>query len=502
MGGWPRHPLVHEINALPWLNALAHAAARPLTLAHVPEAEIERLAACGFDAVWLMGVWERSPRGREIARTDPQLQAAYRAVMPAYRDEDIAGSPYSIFRYEVEPALGGGEALAALRARLAHHGLRLILDFVPNHLSVDHPWIAEHPERFVQASPEVLETEPNDYFTHEAGGASRVFAHGRDPHFRGWTDTAQLDYRRAETRGVMSDVLLALAQRCDGVRCDMAMLVTREIFLRTWGGEYDRCDAEFWPEAIAAVRARRRDFLMLAEVYWDLEHRMLELGFDYAYDKRLYDRLVRHDGAAVRAHLRADFDHQRRVMRFIENHDEPRAVEAFGDVRSRAAAALVLTLPGMRLLHDGQMYGRRLKLPVQLAKLPPEPIDVTMREYYESLLTALAEPVYEEGEWHLIEPQPAWPGDETHHSFIAYRWTRAEEHRVVAVNWSPQRAQCRLPLGARELAGSSWLLVDRLAGAGYVRDGDEMLDPGLYVELPAYGAHLLELHPEVSTCGA
>jgi hypothetical protein len=494
---WPGNPLVYEINALPWLNELGDSGGRRFTLAGVPDTEIEWIAHQGFAAVWLMGVWERSPRGREIARTDPDLRAAYLAVMPDCRDEDVAGSPYSIHRYEVDPALGGRDALAALRERLRRVGVQLILDFVPNHLAVDHSWLDEHPERFVQGSAARLEAEPHNYFVQEVRGERRVFAHGRDPHFKGWTDTVQLDYRRAETRSAMSEVLLALASRCDGVRCDMAMLVMREVFIQTWGGEYDVPHAEFWPEAIRRVREAHPGFLMLAEVYWDLEYRVQQLGFDHAYDKRLYDRLMRENAAAVRAHLRASLAYQRRLTRFIENHDEPRAASAFGAERSRAAATLVLTLPGMRLVHDGQMEGRRLRLPVQLARRPVEEPDGVMLEHYARLLRALADPVFADGQWHLLEPQPAWPGNATHRHLIAHRWIYGEDRRLVIVNGSPERAQCRLPLDLPELAGSSWELLDRLSGDAYVRHGDEMQSPGLYVELEAFRAHLFAVRHTV-----
>ena len=119
-----------------------------------------------------------------------------------------------------------------------------------------------------------------------------------------------------------------IADRCDGVRCDMAMLLLPEVIARTWGGRSQPADgaapveAPFWPEAIAAVQTRRPDFLFLAEVYWDLEWELQQEGFDYTYDKRLYDRLRAGDAAGVRAHLSAGLDFQRRCARFLENHDE------------------------------------------------------------------------------------------------------------------------------------------------------------------------------------
>ncbi|HET9386185.1 MAG TPA: alpha-amylase family glycosyl hydrolase [Gemmatimonadales bacterium] len=324
MSGWPDHPLLYEINTWPWLRELSAAIGQDITLADVPQSELERIGALGFDGVWLMGVWERSPRSREIASSVTGLVSEYQRALPDFTAADVVGSPYAIHRYEVDATFGGPEALAVLRERLRERGLRLILDFVPNHLAIDHGWVVEHPNRFVRAGADRLASEPQNYFTREIDGVPRIFAHGRDPHYNGWTDTVQLDYRTCETRGAMRELLAWTAEHCDGVRCDMAMLVIRDVFVGTWGGEFDPPNADFWSEAIATVKAKHPGFLVMGEVYWDLEYRLQQLGFDYTYDKRLYDRLVDADAESLRAHLRGGLEFQRRLTRFIENHDERR----------------------------------------------------------------------------------------------------------------------------------------------------------------------------------
>ena len=289
---WPKDPTVYELNTWVWLNDLSRETNQRVTLANVPKVELERLAALHFDALWLMGVWERSPAARKIAQQHPGLQNEYHRALPDYTSEDVVGSPYAVYRYCVDPALGEDEELATLRQRLRDLGLRLILDFVPNHLAIDHAWVTDHPEHLLQGSKAELLTEPNNYFSRDVGGYGQVFAHGRAPGSGAWTDTVQLDYRQPDTRRAMSETLMAVAERCDGVRCDMAMLVTHDVFRRTWGGEFSPSGAEFWPAAIDNVRARYSDFLMLAEVYWDLEFNLQQQGFDYTYDKRLYDRIA------------------------------------------------------------------------------------------------------------------------------------------------------------------------------------------------------------------
>jgi hypothetical protein len=293
----------------------------------------------------------------------------------------------------------------------------------------------------------------------------------------------------------MTDALLSIAARCDGARCDMAMLVTREIFLRTWGGEFEPAVAEFWPEASRRLRAEHPDFLLMAEVYWDMEYSLLQQGFDFAYDKRLYDRLLGDDAEGVRAHLRADLGYQGRLVRFVENHDERRAQESFGPARAPAATALTLTLPGLRLFHEGQLEGWRTKLSVHLGRRPQEPTDEGVLTFHRQLLAALARPVFHDGAWRQVEPREAWNGNPTHLHFVAGRWELGAELRLTAANLSNGRAQCYLPLELPALAARRWLLRDLLSEASYERDGDGLLSPGLYLDVPAYGHHLFELTP-------
>ena len=490
--GWPAHPVLYEINTWPWLRELSAAAGKRTTLGDVPQSELERIAALGFDGVWLMGVWERSRQSRQIASSLPDLLSEYRRVLPDFTADDVVGSPYAIHRYEVDATLGGREALTVLRERLRQVGLRLVLDFVPNHLAIDHPWVVEYPDRFVQDSGDRLANEPQNVFAREIDGLPRIFGHGRDPHYDGWTDTVQLDYRRRDTRRALGEVLAGIAEQCDGVRCDMAMLVIRDVFVRTWGGEFDPPHADFWSETIEAVKAKHPAFLVIGEVYWDLEYRLQQLGFDYTYDKRLYDRLVNADAESLRAHLRAGFAFQRRLTRFIENHDEPRAVAALGPEPSRAAAVLALTVPGMRLVHEGQVEGRCLRVPVQLGRRPAEASDLAIQAHYERLLRALSDPLFHNGTWQLLEPQPAGTG-ESYRAFIAHQWSARDARRLVIVNWSAHQAQCFLPLDGPALAGLRWQLRDLLGAAEYERRGDDLLNPGLYLDMPPYSYHVFDV---------
>jgi hypothetical protein len=492
---WPQHPTVYEINTWVWLNALSRAAGRRITLADVPDEVLAHIAGHRFDAVWLMGVWERSVGAREVSRTVPGLHAEYRHALPGYGIEDVVGSPYAVAQYRVDPALGGDEGLAALRARLARLGMRLILDFVPNHLAIDHPWMREAPERLVQGDEGGLAAAPQNWFRREVNGQKRIFAYGRDPYFDGWSDTVQIDYRRADTRRAMRDTLASVAERADGARCDMAMLAVHDVFLRTWGGAFDEPGVQFWPEAIAYVKKLHPDFLTMAEVYWDLEWTLQQQGFDYAYDKRLYDRLVHGTADEVRGHLSGDYEFQRRLARFIENHDEPRAMHALGPGRDRAAAVVALTLPGLRLVHEGQMEGWRLKLPVQLGRRHDEPTMDGLPEFYAALMRALGDDVFHDGTWRLLDPREAWEGNPTHRGFVLSQWSLDGDHRLVAANLGPTQGQCFVPLALPNAAERRWLLRDLLSPAEYVRAGADLSARGLYLDMPSNACHLFEVEP-------
>ncbi|MBI2801534.1 MAG: alpha-amylase [Gammaproteobacteria bacterium] len=485
-----RYPALYQLNTRVYLTTRAQDLARKATLDDIADGELDRLAALGFDWVWLLGVWQLGAASSEISRTNPAWQAEFRRVLPAVTDADIGGSCFAIQRYVVSAELGGDEALARLRARLQARGLRLLLDFVPNHTALDHPWVLDHPERFVHGSRDDLSRAPENFCRLIGSDDAFIFAHGRDPNFTGWPDTLQLDYSNPATVSAMQAELLHIAARCDGVRCDMAMLVLPEVFLRTWG----RTMAAFWPTAIASVRAAHPHFMFMAEVYWDLEWAMQQQGFDYTYDKRLYDRLRAASPAGIRAHLGAGMDFQDKLVRFLENHDEPRAAEVFPRPMQQAAAALAYTVPGLRFFHQGQLEGYRQHLPTHLVRGPAEETDPELAEFYARLLRCLRTRALREGLWRRCEPRPAWDGNASVENYLIHTWTDGDTAKyLVAVNYSPHQAQCFAPLPWPRFQGPIIRFRDRLSAAIYDRDRDALLMHGLYLDLPPWGCHLFEL---------
>jgi glycosidase len=454
----------------------------------VPREEWDAIAALGFDAVWLMGVWERSPAGIAIALRNDGLVESFRRALPDFTEADVVGSPYCIRDYTVADHLGGAEGLASAREALARRGVQLILDFVPNHVAPDHPWTATHPEYFVEGSEGDLEWDPGSFV--QVGG--RVLANGRDPYFPAWPDVVQLNAFSPEMRGAVIDTLGRIAEQCDGVRCDMAMLMMNDVFERTWGERAgERPQEDYWPAVIGAVKARRSDFVFLAEAYWDLEYPLQQQGFDYCYDKRLYDRLV--DGAAdaVVGHLDADVGYQDRLVRFIENHDEPRAASVFPPGKARAAAVAALGQTGARLVHEGQLDGRKVQLPVFLARRPEEEPDAALRAFYERLLHGLRDGVFRTGVWQL-GARSGWDGNDGWQDLVVWGWRGDETRKLLVVNLGEVHAEGHVSLPWDDLRARSWRLTDALSDAVYERSGDDLRD-GLYVALDPWGSNLFDL---------
>jgi hypothetical protein len=232
----------------------------------------------------------------------------------------------------------------------------------------------------------------------------------------------------------------------------------------------------------------------MAEVYWDLEWTLQQQGFDYAYDKRLYDRLEHGAARPVREHFFAGLDFQDRLARFLENHDEPRAAATFAPEVHRAAAVVTFLSPGLRFFHQGQREGKRVRIPVHLGRGPAEARDAAVAEFYEDLLACLRDAAFRLGSWQLLECRPAWDGNPTNDDFVAFAWSGPGElRRLVAVNYSGHQAQCYVALPWGDLPGRTVRLRDRLGPAVYDRSGDDLAARGLYLDLPAWGYHAFEL---------
>ncbi|MBV9182131.1 MAG: alpha-amylase [Acidobacteria bacterium] len=487
------YPSLYQINTRVRMTELSRILNRPAILDDIADQELDRLAMDGFDWVWFVGVWQTGAAGRKVSLENAEWRREFQELLPDFSDQDVCGSPFAIRSYTVHSDFGGNPALERLRARLNKRGVHLMLDFVPNHTAPDHPWVQQHTEYYVHGSEEQLEREPENYTRVRTSTGHTVLAYGRDPYFAGWPDTLQLNYANTALQEAMAATLESIAGMCDGVRCDMAMLILPDVFEKTWGLR----PPSFWPNGIQRARLRNPGFLLMAEVYWDLEWTLQQQGFDYSYDKRLYDRLRDRQARPVREHFRADLDYQRKSARFLENHDEPRAAATFPPGTYETAAVLTYLCPGLRFFHQGQFDGLMKKIPVHLCRGPVEITNPDLRHFYDRLLSCIRHPVVREGDWQLLECAAAWEGNWTWDCFICFGWHGLDRSPLaIVVNYASNQSQCYLRLPFEEIRGKRIGLRDLIGSAMYDRNGDEIRSRGLYLDLPAWGYHVFELTAE------
>lgn len=487
----PSNPSLYEINTRVWLRQFDEGSHRA-TLKDVPDSYWAALQDKGMHIIWLMGVWQINADALHENDLSDDLRKGYDQALADWSEDDVIGSPYAIDEYIVAEDLGGAAGLSAVRQQLARFNLRLMLDFVPNHFSRASGLLAKQPNVFIQSGSE--SDRPDSY---NAGlffvdsETKKTFAHGRDPFFAPWWDTVQVNYAAVEARKYMTDVLQSIAEQCDGIRCDMAMLVMNDIFKQTWQPQVamQMPETEFWVDAISDVKKGHPDFIFMAEAYWDKEWALQQQGFDYTYDKRLTDRLEDGDVAAVQGHLHANIDFQMRSVRFLENHDEPRAVASFGRQASMAAAVLISSLPGMRFYYDGQFEGKSIRLPVQLGREQLEETDIEIRLFYEKLLSAVNNHVMQSGEWSLLTPVSSWEGNDSFQNMLAWQWRDKTKAKIVVINFSKYTCQSRLFFSIQS-KNKRMEFTDELTGIKYSRNVNDIRENGLYVELASYQSHI------------
>ena len=485
------NPSLYQINTRVWIHQF-DTAYKPATLADVPLSYWKNLKDEGMDFVWLMGVWKPCETTAIYGSTPDNLNY-YQTILPDFKVEDVVPSPFAIDDYILNPVLGTLADLLDLKRTLNDLGMKLILDFIGNHFSRDSKLIEIEPELFLQGNQQDLNQDPGSFF--EKNG--HVFAHGKDPHYDAWIDSVQVNYFEPVARRFMADALLKLTEICDGVRCDMTMLTLNDVFASTWKSLLDRQkrprpSTEFWHETIHDLKLKNPDFILIAEVYWNLEYQMHLAGFDYTYDKKLYDFLASNQTNAIHQYLHAELDYQQKMARFIENHDEDRSIQVFQKPRVMAAAVAIATLPGLHFYQDGQWWGSRIHLPMQLNRTGAESIDESVNSFYQKLLDAVENPVIKHGNWKLNDLKAVDAIDKTFENIIAWQWTLENTVYLIFINYSGTESQafCQLNLESQK---SDLELEDLLTDIEYHRNKKEISQTGLYIKLSGYQSHIFRV---------
>ena len=476
------HPILYEISTRPWLYELSQKYGKSITkLKDIPTTEFDNLKKSGIEIVWMMGVWKLGTYGLEFDRKQD-----YSGVLPDWTKDDVIGSPYSITEYECNPDIGTNDDLVWLRKQINSRGMKLMLDFVPNHSAVDAPTASSNPKLYMRAPPG--KTDPSRY-------TDSGIAYGKDPYFSPWLDVIQWNYWEAETIQFMKQNLLTVLKYADGARCDMAHLILNDVFGQTWKEEldawsYSKPSNEFWEVAIKEVKSKYPNAILLAEVYedWEIE-KLNQLGFDYCYDKALLDKLE------VSAQDVNDYIHYKgesfygHVAHFVENHDENRVVYNMqGNLeKAKAAGTIAATLGGMIFFNHGQWSGLKNKLDVHLRRGASESADSGTENHYKKLMQIIADSAFKGPNYYFVYNIS---GDKEL-DFIGYIREVDDAHYLVVVNYASTYGCAEVPIYNMEGSGMK-NVKEMFSGIEYSVDADIMRNVGLTVCLNGYQAQIFK----------
>ena len=418
-------------NTYVWLHQLSRKYGREINrLDQIPDEELDRISRAGFSGLWLIGLWERS-------------HASARIKQMCGNPEAIA-SAYSLFDYSIAAPLGGDGAYENLRHRAQERGIRLASDMVPNHMGIDSPWVANHPDWFLSLdylpfpshsfNGPNLSSEPaigiyveDHYFNRTDAavefkridfhtGDTRYIYHGNDGTSMPWNDTAQLNYLNPDVREAVIQTILNVARKFPIIRFDAAMTLTKRHFQRLWfpepgsGGDIPtRSDFgltkarfeelmpdEFWREVVDRVAAEAPDTLLLAEAFWLMEgYFVRSLGMHRVYNSAFMHMLRNEDNAGYRQLIKStlEFDPEilKRYVNFMNNPDERTAVDQFGKGdKYFGTCTLLATLPGLPMFGHGQVEGFSEKYGMEFTRpLWQEEEDLDLIQNHERLIFPL-----------------------------------------------------------------------------------------------------------------
>lgn len=400
-----------EITTRPFLRILSEKYSRPITkISEIPESEFDEWKKMGFEWIWMMGIWQIGEYGLNHDRTRPNKIQKYNEICPDWKPEDVIGSPYAIVSYTINPELGKEEDILWLRKQLNQRGMKLMLDFVPNHTAFD--------------SIEITKDKKLEYFVHfpdnmdikDANLTEEKFDELYGPHkiafagssgFKPWTDVAQLNYMNEEMRNSRIQILLKMASQCDGIRCDVAFAVLNDIFWGKWHFELEKCGyhklkTEFWSDAISEVKKKYANCVFLAESNYDSDGSLGKCGFDYVYNRIIFTELEKTKPDYLTRIRKVINDPEiSRYAQMIENHDEKRSLKTYSydPKKEHCAAVICLTLPGLRLINQDQWCGYKYEIGVHLRRAVKEKPNEEFVSFYEKLFNILEKDILKDGNY-------------------------------------------------------------------------------------------------------
>ena len=472
-----------EISTRPYLYELTQRYGKDISkLSEIPDEVFDEWETKGFKWVWFMGVWQLGEIGLKHDREDPSLRASYDTILPGWTEEDVIGSPYAIVKYEVNTDIGTAEDLAIIRQKLHQRGIKLMVDFVPNHSAFDSEDITKHVNYYIRAPPGTK--DPKKYT--DDGIAYGTCGDWCEP----WTDVAQFNYFDLEFRASRIEILKKIASVADGMRCDMAHLMINSNFAEIWATElaawnYTTPTTEFWADAISAVKADYPDCIFMAEAYGDdIQTKLHSFGFDYSYDKEAIDQLKNHDVQGLLSKLKKlDLNV---VAHFTENHDEPRSMASFWNYApaSDAASAALLSLPGVRLFFQDEWYGYAKKLDVHLRRAVSEDPDTTVQTFFSTLFKVLKLDSVANGDFTMID----FNGGS---NVLSWKWVKGDEHVLFCVNFGESQQNGKVIFDDVPQGQADVTLTELVTGVEY-HEPASTLREGYSIHLDQYQVQIFK----------
>ena len=477
-----KHPFLYEINTRPWLYELSIKYKKSITkLRDIPLEEFDYLAENGVDYIWMMGVWKLGTYGLEFDK-----KQSYTKYLPDCTLDDVIGSPYAVYEYTCNPEIGVDEDLTWLKSQINKKGMKLMLDFVPNHSAVDTPQATSAPEMYIRA-PEGVKDETR--YT-EAG-----LAYGANKNHFTWMDVLQWNYFEPRTIEFMKNNIIKILNYADAIRCDVAYQELNDVFEITWPDElkaygYSKPSVEFWSYAINEAKKINPDVIFLAEAYDDIYNEMLvNLGFDYAYNRNILKKLMI-SAKEFKEYIKdKDGNFWKDKANFVENHDELRAVYNMGGnyQKAKAAGTIAATIGGMIFMNHGQWIGKKNMLDVHLRRCEDEPINTEIQNHYKKLNQIIKDKAFRGENYYYIENMS---GDKKE-DFISYIREEDKSHYLVVVNFSDNDGCANVPI--YNIKGFRYsLLYDVLNEEEYIENLDDIKNKGLNVCLKAWESQIFK----------
>lgn len=445
-----QHQSLYLINTRLWIDQLSKKYNHPITVDTVPNAEWNNLFE-KYDYFWFMGIYTPSIASQEHAKKwCHELRYALPDLDP---NKDVAASPFAIPEYVPNQKIAKNwQAWDKMVNKLHQHGKKVMIDFVPNHTALDAKLAKNNPEYFIQGSQHQYNSNPNLFYPVIANDSQTYYiAHGKDPNFPQWADTLQLNYGVPGLHEEMAKQLLELSRHSDGVRCDMAMLLNPQTFIRTWGWALSESQKDylwqhpFWQEKIPLVKTNaQKQFDFLGEIYWDKEY--LGQVFDYIYNQDFYN-VLHESPQTLKSQVQYLLETKKSCRHYhdtlyIENHDEQRASQVLGPKLSKAAAVLAGIIPNsIFMVNQGQEKGLKIKPPMQISRFPKEESDLETQIFYDKLLNLTNSCLFKQGEWNLADINSI-SGDT-----IALKVLSPDKKigAVVCINLYNNYAKCTIP---------------------------------------------------------